>query len=257
MCGVDWVSFNKGAGSVKTDLQEDMNILKNPKSKNTMLWFRCGDYNGLDERAAWVLDAMVGNNEPTGPTPPSKQWRLGFIQTVERLEWEATYSNGWNRKAQAVKARDADISADAPWYGPKGSLGEPVFVADALTNHPQLSDDPKILLSVAHPDASCQMLEAVTVKGKFHVWLVARDPVGPLDMSHIRFLWHASINVDKAWKLNPGDDPFLLPNWKASGTQLATNQGLGQGKEIPILDQPAANDQLQKIATEKKGKPCP
>ncbi len=258
MCGVSQTWFNRGPGSVKLDFQEQLNFLNNHKLKYTVLWFRCGNFNGLDEMPAWKLDAMVGNNEPTGSNPPSKQWMVGFIQTVERLEWEGTYSAGWNRKTQAVKARDFGLSTVAPpWYGPPGSVGEPVLVADAGKNHPQLEDDPQIQLLVAHPDAPCQMLESVTVKGKFHLWLVARDPAGPLDMGHLRFLWHASITVDKAWKLTPGDDPFLLPNWKATGTQTITNEGPGQGKEIPILNQPVANDELQKIITEKKGKPCP
>lgn len=257
LCGrISWPFFNKDAGSVKTDIQEDMNHITDPKSKNTVLWFRCGGHDGLNETPAWQLDAMVGNNEPTGANPPSKKWQLGFIQTVERMEWEGIYSNGWNRKAQAVKARDGGPGAVAPWYGPAGSLGEPVVVADAVNNHPQLSDDPQIELLVAHPDAPCRTLKSVTAKGKFHVWLIARDPSARLDMDHIRFLWHASITVDKRWDLPDGVDPFLPPNWKATGTQSTTNIGSGKGNEIPILDQPVANDDLGKIATEKKGKPC-
>jgi hypothetical protein len=200
---------------------------------------------------------MVGNNEPISKNPPSKRWQVGFIQTVESVEYEAFYNNGWGRKVLAGKTRDAaDDTIDAPWYGPPGSTSEPVIVADAVKNHPAHSDDPEISLSVAHPDASCRQLEAVTMKGKFHIWLIARDPMEVLDVNHLRFLWHATVTFDRRWDLPFGKDPFLLPEWKATGTQTKTNIDLGQGPQTPILDKPIANSQLV-FGTHKKGPACP
>jgi hypothetical protein len=92
--------------------------------------------------------------------------------------------------------------------------------------------------------------------GTFHIWLIARDPKQPLDMSHVSFLWHATVTADRSWELPFGQDPFLTPNWKADGTQKKIHIDVGQGPRTPILDTPITTSPYQ-FGTHKKGKPCP
>jgi hypothetical protein len=60
--------------------------------------------------------------------------------------------------------------------------------------------------------------------GTFNIWLIARALKEPLDISHVRFLWHATITADRSWELPYGKDPFLVPEWKAGGKQTKTSK---------------------------------
>jgi hypothetical protein len=258
LCDVSWVNFNAGPGTVDLDFDEQTKFAKNPRGKNPFetLWFRSGDYDGLTPRPAWKLDVTMGYTEPTD-SDSSKRWQVGFIQNIESLIWEATYEEEWGRKAMAQKSRDtADSTIDAPWYGPPNSTSEPVTLKDALKNHPQHSDEPKVRLLVAHGEAPCRQIQRVTMTGTFNLWLIARDPKEPLDDTHVRYLWHATITADRTWELPFGKDPFLTPNWKAGGKQTKTNIDVGKGAKTPILDKPITTSPYQ-FTTHKKGKPCP
>ena len=129
---------------------------------------------------------------------------------------------------------------------------------EAPTNghHPLFSDDPQATFLFADPDAPCRKLQAATLQGKYHLWLIAIDPKAPLDDAHVKYLWHASITVDRKWEIQFGKDPQLLSNWVGTGKQSKTNIGTGKGAQIPVLSGAVANDSLN-FATDGTGKPCP
>ena len=209
------------------------------------------------------MEALLGYNEDYATQPMAAKVQVGFIQTVESLEWEALYTDGWGLKSIVGRSRDAfSVKVTAPWYVDPGvpAKGAPFPLDDAGNNHPMLADEPMAKFSAAHPDpdAWCKKLTQVTVAGKFHVWLVAWDTRQQLAVSSLVFLYYSSIDLDKKWVLNAGADPLdLTAPWTATGTQSRKTVVAGQGSVTPILTTPVANRLLSAFATHKKGAKCP
>ena len=269
ICGITWKSFNSGPGYVTLDPSEQManiNLGGNgPGPPLKSLWFRSGAQGRVvgSSTPAWDLEALLGFDEvtPGGAASVAASWMVGFIQTVESLEWEATYSNGWSRKAQVPKSRDAATgTVPAPWYAPAGSgaNGQPIALDKVDTDHPLLTDEPMVKLAVVHPDpkAWCTRISSVSLKGSFLIWLIALDPkVMPLSIASLVFLRNASVKTEKKWDLPAGADPFDVTKWNATGNQTKTGDSPGKGTNSPILDQPVANTGLV-FATPTPGTPC-
>ena len=260
LCNMKW-TFNDGPGVAKWDDVEAANSIKHPGDDYTKVWFRCGKLiggsEGFQSMPGWALDAAISWDAPDD-SKALKTWQVGIIQTVESEIWKGYYEEDWGRKAMATKARDGDQSATAPWYAPAGADGEPIGLEDVPKDgmHPTFSDDPKASFFFVHPDAPCRKLQGASIQGTYHLWLIAIDPKAPLDDAHVKYLWHATVVVDKQWEIQYGQDPQLLSNWVGSGKQIKKDVGPGKGSKVPILTGAVANDSLN-FVTDRTGKPCP
>ena len=241
----------------------------NPKDNNPpplkSLWFRTGSQGQKvgQSTPAWEAEALVAYDELLGGASPAADKLLaGFIQTVESLSWEALYSDGWGGKASVgQKSRDAfSAKVQAPWYQDRGSAakGAPFPLDDAGNNHPMLTDEPMVRLSVAHPDDDgwCKKITQATMSGKFHLWFVVLDTRQPLAQSSMVFLYYTSISMDKKWVLSPGGDPFDLTKWTPTGSQNRSTVADNKGSQDPVLDTPVANPNIT-FATHMQGSKCP
>jgi hypothetical protein len=266
VCSLIWNSDYSGPGFVEWDSTETA-AFTSPTSTTPLksLWFRCGNKGQVvgQFQPSWEVETIIGYDEfiPGGAQSVADKWQVGFIQTVESLEWEALYADGWGRKTIVGRCRDAATdSVTAPWFADPGSKakGAPFPLSDAGNNHPMLADEPKAKFSVAHPDDDgwCKQITEVNVKGKFHLWLVAWDTRQPLGVPTLVFLYYSAIDLDKKWVLS-GSDPFDLIKWTATGKQTRSAVTNGQGSVAPVLTTPVANTSLLTFATHKKGTKCP
>ena len=258
VCDIVWNSFINDAGYVEPDLDESLRAINDRNALQT-LWFRTGEFKTIGQRKpAWDIDALVGFDESFTTKSEADKWEVGYIQTIEKLVWEARYDNGWVRKATAAGARDANpANTPAPWYTTvTGAKGTPSRVDKMASDHPTLSDEPMLHIAVVPPDAEawCVKINSVTVEGKFHLWLIAKDSRLALDIKDIAFLHRATIDMKKAWTLKKGGDPFSTLDWSGTGTQTKV-EGFGQGSQTPVLETPIANQQLN-VTTTTQGTSC-
>jgi hypothetical protein len=174
----------------------------------------------------------------------------GFIQTIESFNWKAKYGNGWERNLNEANIIDELPGASAPWYGAPGTKDKPNATGSVVS----LTDEPQARLTVTHPDpaAKCAKLQEVTTDGKFHLWLIGAESSNA--SNNLVFLFHASVEFNKTFKLNsPTADPSDFSNWVAGGTQSETDKGFGKGSKTPVLTTPVPA-LLFKTQT---GSPCP
>lgn len=210
----------------------------------------------VDSNFAWGMTAGVAAVGLPG-LPEDQNWRYGFIQTVESLEWLATYNGGLTRSNNILRARDvvtvntpptiADIPP-APWFdkkeedkipGQKGLFMGPVAFDRTHPIAPVLHDTPKVILAVEHPSCKGKKLIKVTSKGKFHIWLIAKeDKTLPED---VVFLRHLSFEFNRTWVLPSGKNPHNMFAWESFGKQEIIAQGSGKGPFDPVFTTPIAN----------------
>jgi hypothetical protein len=260
-----WKNFNDGAGYTHPDIFEVL-AYKNNNIPLKSVWFTTGSQDTKGQHSAWDVEALLAYEEwrddDTQPWMANKV-QVGFIQTVEKLDWEGLYTDGWGRKSMAKTARDAlNVKVTPPWFAEPGvpAKGAPFPLDDVGNNHPMLADEPMAKFSAAHPDpdAWCKKLTQVTVSGKYHLWLVAWDTRKQLAVSSLVFLYYTSIDLDKKWVLKAGADPLDGdPAWTATGTQSRKTVVAGQGSVTPILTTPVANRDLSDFGTHVKGAKCP
>jgi hypothetical protein len=263
LCGVSTLYFNAGPGDVAVDFHE----ASHPAIPSTKLWFRSGGRTDGSPTPAWKYTAAPALI--SGADRAKNTWNIGFIQTVESFEAVANYDGGWNRKRAAGRSRDSFADdgtykngAPAPWYGVPNSTSEPVLVqkCDRNPNLPTIDDDPMTVFPVLHPEAICHNIRTVTMKATFRLWLIAIDPAAVVNVANMKFLWHATIKIDRSWEFPKETDTkftFIPSYWKCSGSQAMSDRGPGSGTYKPVPQEPVANLQLVNVATEIKGRPCP
>src|SRR5579863_380319 len=123
VCDVKWLYFNEGAGTAAPHIEGSKKPGELLVDDDSVI-FRCGGFDGKAQTPAWSIDAAVAYSDVPNNDDTFDNWRVGFIQTIELINWEVFYENGWRRKLMVNKSRDGDKDSSAPWYAPEGEPGE-------------------------------------------------------------------------------------------------------------------------------------
>ena len=247
-CTVSQVNFNTGPGYVDwvTKVSEGLPAI-DPRKLNFRTGFQ--GKNVANTTPAWEYTAGVGVDEaiPGGGATRETELFTGFIQTIESYTWHAVYGSNWERNLSEANVRDAQKGAGAPWYGTSGGHDAPKQIGTSQVN---LTDEPQVILSVTHPDASCAKLQEVTTEGTFNLWLIAAETANAT--TNLAYLYHATVTFDRKFSLKAGADPSSTLSWNPTGAQKESNAGYGAGSKTPVLDTPTPTLTF----TTKKGTPC-
>ena len=185
------------------------------------------------------------NNAPT--------WgiKVGYIQTVENVLSGGVYfqrdrSGNWvwagNQWWCAKNLRDGEENSKAPWYGgTKGSAGPKPF-----GECPAMSDSPNVVLKARQKTVEVapgvqgggNPLRRLRIDGKFHLWLVAQPPKGPLVFIHnwsFQGWTVAELASDLADPCNPSQ-------WVKMNMNQVITSGPGKGSASPVLTGDVANN---------------
>ena len=230
-------------------------------------------------KPAWGFQCRVEGEENVNS---GRSWEYGFIQTVEKLQWQADYSDGTTAKVPinfsddsllrwrwwalirnlSSPARDClTEKVRAPWVHDdpsQGTFPDSLFDPKVLLG-PTLADEPAHDFHIVHPHAwaKCTRIEEVSAEGRFNIWVIVRDkdiqtPVLEKDITFLRWI---SVSFSKNWTLKNGsaENPMA---WVSTGKQTKT-EGAGRGKAVLVLENPTAPSLLSGQPSVQMGARCP
>jgi hypothetical protein len=182
--------------------------------------------------------------------------RIGFIQTVELLEWRAEYEG--IRQPFIAHVHDAidqnpyaPPGLETPWFNTEGhESGPQPLSAPHGTPSPTLNDSPDGAFQVfGHRSRAENPLRNVTTTGKFWVWLVVKHEDDPGNqVSSLNFLYHLKIEYARSWVYNrtPVTAGPAPQNFWQRGAQSITVEGVGSVPSQPVFSDRTAHEHLNK-----------
>jgi hypothetical protein len=190
------------------------------------------------------LDFCVVNNASTAGI------KIGYIQTVEDalsggVYFQKDQSGKWvwagNQWFCVKNSRDGEETSTAPWYGDtKGNVGPKPF-----GDCPVMTDSPNVVVKARQKtvqlapgvEGGGNPLRRLRIDGKFHLWLVAQPPKGPLVFIH-----HWSFQGWTVAELAADDaDPCNRSQWVKMNMNKLITSGAGKGSATPVLTGNVAN----------------
>lgn len=257
LCGFALDAFNAGPGRV----DQAPRAIEHMLTHLTPLPFLLFDFSPQDRNLpspSWAYRANFESSYRTlALNPPPVNLQIGFIQTVELLEYAITYGGLAANQRQPPRVlritdkRDASSEdASSPWYGAPGTPVQPqtlLVLPQRASGSPapdvEIQDRPQVDLPLWEGPNHTIPLRSIVGRAVFWIWLAVKDEAAPAEVNNIEFLYFGRIESNRTWNFTKveADQVSSELNWACSGTQRVTLEGPGRGPRTPVLSGVTAN----------------